>query len=183
MRQPITSRVPNFELSERDLEGVCQDGAQARADRRRRLPPRSSPGARPTGRSRSEGTARHGIEKRAPAHARRCLKRKTAGFGVPSSASKWRARRDSNTTIRLCSPTRAGLPGLGGRSIRRLGRQDRCPLRFFSPDHDVIRSIRFFDQFLGLLFGADVPPEHEIPTPDDIEHNRTCPLPCGDRPS
>src|SRR5438309_6385037 len=41
-------------------------------------------GTRPTGRSRSERTAHHGIEKRASAHARCRLKRKNGGF--------WRAQ-------------------------------------------------------------------------------------------
>ena len=45
-----------------------------------RLPPRSPPRARPTGRSRSERTAYHGIEKRASAHAGRCFKRKNGWF-------------------------------------------------------------------------------------------------------
>jgi hypothetical protein len=36
-----------------------------------------------------------GVEKRVAAHARRRLKPKTAGFAVPSSVPKWRARHDS----------------------------------------------------------------------------------------
>jgi hypothetical protein len=64
-------------------ENVCQDRAQAHANRERRLSPRPSPRARPTCRGRSEGSAYYGVDKRAPAHACRSLKRKTAGFGVP----------------------------------------------------------------------------------------------------
>ena len=73
-------------------QDVCQDSPQGNADRWR-LPPRSPSRARPTGRSRSERAAHHGIEKRAPAHARRSFKRKNGWF--------WRAqfctaRHDSN---------------------------------------------------------------------------------------
>ena len=69
-------------------ENVCQDRPQAHANRERRLSPRPSPRARPTCRGRSERSAHHGVEKRAPAHACRSLKRKTAGFGVLSSVAK-----------------------------------------------------------------------------------------------
>jgi hypothetical protein len=58
--------------------------AQAHADRWRRLPPPSPPGARLTGRSRPERTAHHGIKKRAPAHSRRSFERKNGRF--------WRAQ-------------------------------------------------------------------------------------------
>ena len=63
---------------------VCQDSPQAHADRWRRLPPRSPSRARPTGRSRPERNAHHGIEKRTSAHARRYFKRKNGCF--------WRAQ-------------------------------------------------------------------------------------------
>ena len=65
-------------------QDVCQDSQQAHADRWRRLPPRSPPGTRLTGRSRPERTAHHGIKKRAPAHSRRSFKRKNGRF--------WRAQ-------------------------------------------------------------------------------------------
>jgi hypothetical protein len=54
-------------------QDVCQDRPQAHADRWRKLPPRSPPRARPTGRSRPERTAHQGIENRAPAHPCRCF--------------------------------------------------------------------------------------------------------------
>ena len=72
---------PHHTASSQD---VCQDSPQGNADRWRRLPPRSPSRARPTGRSRSERAAHHGIEKRAPAHARRSFKRKNGWF--------WRAQ-------------------------------------------------------------------------------------------
>jgi hypothetical protein len=45
----------------------------------------------PAGRGRRDGGPDHGNEKGACADAYGCGKRKTAGFGVPSSIPKWRA--------------------------------------------------------------------------------------------
>jgi hypothetical protein len=47
--------------------------------------PRPPTRARPTRRSGHERSSHYGVEKRTAAHARRRFKRKTAGFGVPSS--------------------------------------------------------------------------------------------------
>jgi hypothetical protein len=53
---------------------------QAHADRIRRLPPRPPASTGPTRGSRCERSSHYGVEKRAPAHAGRCLKRKNGRF-------------------------------------------------------------------------------------------------------
>ena len=59
-------------------------GAQADAERGRRLPPRPPPRTRATRRSGRERGSHHGIEKRTAAHARRPVTRENGGF--------WRAQ-------------------------------------------------------------------------------------------
>jgi hypothetical protein len=61
-------------------QNVCQAGPQAHANRERRLPPRLPARTRPTRRSRHPRTSHHGVEERAPAHARRRFKRENGGF-------------------------------------------------------------------------------------------------------
>lgn len=66
-------------------------------DRERRLPPRSPPSPRPTRRSRPERTAHYGSKSVLLRTLLAAESAKTAGFGVPNSVPKWRARRDSNS--------------------------------------------------------------------------------------
>jgi hypothetical protein len=62
------------------VQNLRQPGPQAHADRVGRLPPRSSACAGRTRRSRYERSSHRGVEKRAPAHARRGFKRKNGGL-------------------------------------------------------------------------------------------------------
>src|SRR6266403_271158 len=57
-----------------------QAGAQAHANRERRLSPRSPPRTRPASRGRRERSSHQGLQKRTAAHARRRLERKNGGF-------------------------------------------------------------------------------------------------------
>ncbi len=61
-------------------QNLRQPGPQAHEDRERRLPSRPPPRAGPAHRSRRERSSHHGVEKRAPAHARRGFQRKNGRF-------------------------------------------------------------------------------------------------------
>ena len=61
-------------------QDLRQASPQAHAHRVGRLPPRPPPRTHPARRSRCERSSHHGVEERAPAHARRRIKRKKGGF-------------------------------------------------------------------------------------------------------